>query len=510
MRAFLAAPILLALLAGCVADEGDVPAPDPVADGRTLLTDLINQTLAAVNVPMTFEPYVVTAAVDVTGDLYEPTIEVSDSGAIFITGHTIAVDTTGAPVFSSYDDGVTWQQLPWFNAVTMPSPVQGATPPPSDEIFLAAGDDGWLYGVDITLATYPVNAWSHDGRIHTYHNPNAYDETKATPETETMCVPRPAKDRPWGAYENGTLLMVSNPAGDRAQVGVMSVPPRNNLAFGAPADDIQWNLCAGPGGSIPGVPDIRADGFFGVPQLTTKPLPDGTTQPILAIVIGNRENVMGTSIVEAFPVRSIGEITSFYGHVAFDTPGTMFVGITNNTWDEEVRNGTNLLGQPTTQVIRHQRDGQMLFAASTDDGNTFINATFTMPGKPLRHFYMDANEKGPGALVVWAIDGETRNANNATIAWDWYVGHLQLGANGAPEMVGVHLAINEGPRPSAHVTGAAVGPDGRAYLAMYTGGGGPNTPGLPPSVPPQLPSVSSALPLSVYVQRSGPGLPTWT
>lgn len=484
MRSLVIVALASMLVAGCLSGNDGSPAPAATPDlaSGIHLGDLLNATLAVLP-NMTFVPRTVTAAVDVTGDLYEPTIEVSDSGVIYITGHTILVDTTGAPVFASYDDGINWNQLPWFNALALPSPVQGATPPPSDEIFLAAGDDGWLYGVDITLATYPVNAWSNDGRIHAYHNPNAYDETKATPETETMCVPRPAKDRPWGAYENGTLLLVSNPAGDRAQVGVMSVPVARPLGAGAVPDGIQWNLCAGPGGSIPGVPDIRADGFFGVPQLS-----GGS----LMIVVGNKADVMGTSIVEAFPVDSLGEITSYYGHVAFDTPGTMFVGITNNTWHVEQVNGTNPLGQPTVQNVNVADDGRMLFAVSLDNGATFVNRTYTMPGQPMRHFYMDANEDGPGAFVVWAVDGETKNANNSTIAWDWYVGHLQLGADGAPELSGVFLAINEGPQPSAHVTGAAVGPDGRAYLAMYGGG---------------APLGGATLPLSVYVQTSGPTLP---
>lgn len=477
MRVLLAAPLLLILFAGCVGDDADDPVSLPGIDGPARLSDLLNQTLATAS-NMTFAASQVYAAVSVASDLYEPTIEVCDDGSIYITGHTILVDTTGAPVFGSHDDGKTWDQLPLFDTIASPLFVQGATPPPSDEIFLSCGDDGWLYGVDITLATFPVNAWDGYGTRHAYHNPNAYDETKATPETESGCIPRPAKDRPWGAYANGTLLMVSNPAGDRAQIGVMSVPPQTTLAFGAPVDDIRWNLCAGPGGSIPGVPDIRADGFFGAPQLNGG---------ALKVVIGHRDDVMATSIVEAFPVRSIGEITSFYGHVVFDTPGTMFVGITNNTWDEEVRNGTDALGRPTTQVVRHERDGQMIFAASTDDGQSFVNATFRLPGKPMRHFYMDANENGPGSLVVWAVDGESRNANNQTNAWDWYVGHLQLGANGAPELKGVFLAIDEGPQPSAHVTGAAVGPDGRAYLAMYEG--------------------HKTTPLSVYIQRSGPTLP---
>lgn len=474
------APLLIALiafaaLAGCTAKDETAPGPVATVPGAPVdLAQLVNQTGLA---SMSFTPRLVTAAVDITGDLYEPTIEVTEAGSIFITGHTILVDTTGAPVFGSYDDGVNWVQLPWLNALTLPSPIQGATPPPSDEIFLAAGDDGWLYGVDITLATFPVNGWSHEGRIHAYHNPNAYDETKATPNTESGCVPAPIKDRPWGAYENGTLLMVSNDGAGPLQLGLMSMPPARYVGVGAVTDGIQWNLCAGPGTtpascSIPGVPDIAANGRFAAPQLC---------QGTLHVAVGHKSDINAIDVVPVFEHSSLNEITSVYGHAVFDANNTLFVGISNNTARMD---GTS----------RVPADGGMNFAVSVDGGTTFVNRTFTMPGQPLRHFYMDANEKGPGALVVWAVNGETRNAANTTIAWDWYVGHLQLGADGYPELTGAYLAINEGPQPSAHVTGAAVGPDGRAYLAMYGGGAALG---------------SATLPLSVYVQLEGPTLPTW-
>lgn len=465
------------LLSGCVSTETGDPPSEPAPAARDLVSDLLNDTIEAATDLMTFQPHVVTAAVSFANDLYEPTIEVSDAGVIYITGHTILVDTTGAPVFASRDDGRTWSQLPWFQDVGMVGPMHGATPPPSDEIFLAAGDDGWLYGVDITLATYPINAWSGEGTRHAYHNPNGYDEAQAAAQTREGCNPVPAKDRPWGAYEGGTLFMVSNPAGGRAQIGVMDVPPAQPAAFGAPVDAIQWNLCAGPGGSIPGIPDIRADGLFAAPQLSGG---------ALYLVVGNKADIMATETVQVFPTRSIGEITSVYGIAAFDTPGTLFVGITNNTWHMEQRNGTDPLGRPTTSNVRVADNGTLQFAVSVDDGVTFVNRTYTMPGKPIRHFYMDANEKGPGALVVWAVDGN-RTDEGALLGYDWYVGHLQLGADGRPELGNVNLAIQNGPQPSAHVTGAAVGPDGRAYLAMYEG--------------------SQAVPLSVYVQRGGPGLP---
>lgn len=470
-KSLLAALLALTAFAGCLDDD---PASANTTDGTlpTGLTPdlglLVDRTVATAG-SITLVPSVVDAGVDVTGDLYEPTLEVCEDGSIYITAHTILVDTTGAPVFGSHDEGASWAQLPWLQTLTLPGPIQGATPPPSDEIFLSCGDEGWLYGVDITLATYPVNAWADNGARHAYHNPNAYNEAEVVTDaqTETGCVPVPAKDRPWGAYENGTLLMVSNPAGGPAQVGVMSVPPMLPAEAGG-ALSTQWNLCAGPGGSIPGIPDIRADGQFAVPQLA-----DGK----LTLVLGNKADIEATSIADVFETTSGGEITSKYGIAAFDADGTLFVGITNNTYTG-------------TGADRTLTDGGLQFAVSHDAGATFVEGVYTFPGKPMRHFYMDANENGPGALVVWAVDGK-QDSNGNMQGYDWYVGHLQSGANGEPVLTGAYLVIEAGPQPSAHVTGAAVGPDGRAYLAMYDGA--------------TLGTMTT--PLSVYIQTAGPALP---
>lgn len=485
MRILLAILLLsTATLAGCASDVpvDDDGLPDDTAEPTltpsTDVTALIDEAEELGIPPITLNESVVDAAVDMTGDLYEPTMEVCDDGSIYITGHTIAVDTTGAPVFGSHDDGESWEQLPWFMDQQMPEPVHGATPPVSDEIFLACGDDGWLYGSDITLLSYPVNAWSGHGTMHEYWNFNAYDETlvaqHAAADGSNNCVPVPAKDRPWSAYNNGTLLLTSNPAGGPNQIGVVDVPfaTPTPWSMGTTLDGIEWNLCAGPGGSIPGVPDISSDGLFAAPQKSSGSL---------WLTLGHKSDVMDVRNVELFPSASGGEITSHYGHAAFDAKDTLFVGITRNTEPDE--NGT--------------RGGRMTFAVSTDDGDSFQVEDFDTGPGPLRHFYMDPNDFGPGALVVWAKDGETTRLNDdgeeVVAAWDWYMGHLFVNETGAPVLTNAFLVIDEGLRPSAHVTGAAVGPDGRAYTAMYTTRSG--TPAAPTT------------PMSVYIQTSGPTMP---
>lgn len=481
-----------ALLAGCLGGPQDTVTSEPV-DGTLLpavndVQAILDASLKLSGAPMVFTESVVDAAVSVAEDLYEPTMEVSDAGVIYVTGHTAGVDSTGAPVYMSRDDGQSWSQLPFFQSLTMPNPLPGATPPITDEIFLVAGDNGWLYGVDISLATFPVNAWSGNGSAHAYFNPNAYDEAQVALQAGD-CVPAPAKDRPWGAYANGMLLMVSNPAAGPAQIGVMEVPPGLDtgpyreplpVGVGATAGGGWWNLCAGPGTksvdcSIPGIPDLRADGLFAVPQ---------RCEGQLYLILGNTIDIMDVEIKKVFAHTTSYEITSVYGQAAFDKSGTLFVGITNNTAPDKSGN----------------RTGQLHVAVSADGGGTFADRTFiTGLGAPVRHFYMDANKFGPGALMVWAVNGSKVDDAGNAIAFDWYAGHLQRGADGLPILENAYLILDEGPMPSAHVTGAAVGPDGRAYTAMFE----------PAPTAGDLPVGLSAgtTPISVWIQREGPTLP---
>ncbi len=453
----LALLFVAAVGAGCL-DGGE---SDGSADlvGPPRLPDVVRLN---VRDQLEFLSSIIEPAVYMGDGLYEPTMEVSDSGVIYVTGHTFLVDTTGAPVYMSHDDGATWEQLPWFQDLSMPDPVPGATPPPSDEIFLVAGDDGWLYGVDITLATYPVNAWSDDGRRHAYHNPDAYDEVQAVTRT---CALGSVNDRPWADYANGTLLMVNNPGGGPVQVGVMDVPTALPLGGPgiAPITQPTWNLCASPGGSIPGIPALRDDGLFAVPQVER-----GGGEDELIVVLGNKADVMDTRVV---PVTTFshqydsGVINA--GHAVFDATGSLFVGIMNNTGE-----------WPTAD------EGRFKLAASADSGDSFVVRTF-ITGAPVQSVYLDGNPYGTGALLVWAIAGDT---NGRT---DWYTGHVQLAADGGPSIVNAALVLDEAPPPSAHVSGAAVGPDGRAYFVGFEG-----------AFP--LPGET---PLRLHVQQDGPRLP---
>lgn len=455
---------LALVLTGCIGSqtgtEGvEAPPVDDAVDrvGSGVVT--IDTTVAP---DIGFAERVVDAAVGYTNDLYEPTIEVSDNGVIFVTGHTILVDTTGAPVFRSLDDGETWEQLPFFGEARMPAGVHGATPPPSDEIFLTAGEEGWLYGVDITAATFPVNAWADDGGRHVYHNPNAYDRADAT--SSGACGAVALNDRPWGVVAGGKLLMVSNPGTGTVQIGQMDVPRDERLGVpGNPATGPQWNMCAGSTSYIPGIPDMRDDLRFAVPYQA------GDT---LEVALGSADNVNHVTHRTVFDVTNTGGGTSNYGQAVFDAEGTLFVAIRNNT--EAGQDGN--------------RTGQLKIAASTDGGRTFQERTFRV-GPPTTSVYMGGNMHGPGALLTWAQHGDDGEDYGST---DWYAAHLSVGPSGAPTVANVSLALDEGPPPSAHVQGAAVGPDGRAHMVMYYGGYGP---------------ADRATPLEVLVQETGPRLP---
>lgn len=462
--------IVASTFAGCLeatpAAKNDLKQPD-----LPVLGDVLNVTLANA---MTFTEHIVKAAVGFTSDLYEPTMEVSKTGVIYVTGHTILVDTTGAPVFMSKDDGKTWSQLPFLASAKMPEPVHGATPPPSDEIFLVAGDDGWLYGVDITAATFPVNAWKGNGAEHAYHDPNAYDRASST---ASQCGAVGLNDRPWASYAKGKLLMVNNPGGGQAplgrvEVGVMDVPPTVPVGVGNPAIGPKWNYCATVGGSIPGVPGMRDDHFFGVPQVKGG---------VLNVVTGNAKDVMAVKVVKVFENTNAGGGTSNGGRVTFDKDGTMFVGIRNNT-GRSVPGNPTITGQPTTRI--QAVNGQLHFAVSRDNGTTFQERTIKLDGVATA-LYLDGNMMGPGALAMWAQLNGTNRA-------DWFTGHLFVGPDGKPVLENATRVISNGPPTSAHVQGAAAGPDGRAYFVTFHGGYAP---------------ADRATPLHVWTQQSGPTLP---
>lgn len=455
-------------LAGCVS-----PAAEPLSVSVDISAGLTGLIPIVIENVMNFQQSVVAPAVGLSDDLYEPTMEVSDTGTIYVAGHVIAAATTGTPAYYSNDDGATWAPLPFLGPVQSPPPLQGSQPPPGDEGFIVAGENGQAWMADIYLAGFSVTGWCDDGATQCYDNRWAYDRVEST----TTCNPASLNDRPWAAYASGSLLLVNNAGGGPMQIGIMDVPPAAPVGL-AGVNGPKWNMCASADGWIPGIPSMRPDGLFAVPQMLFDR--DDST---LTMVVGNKADIFAVETVTVFPVTDIGDGTSNGGRTAFDLDGTLFVGAKNNTRDEGTE-ATDLLGR--SFMSYEVAEGRFILATSTDDGKTFKNATFTT-GTPVRSLYLDGNMNGPGALLTWSQVGSDETKS------DWYVAHVFIGPDGAPVIEHVTLAVDEGPHSSAHVMGAGVGPDGRAYFLNFE-----DTPGA---------EYTGSTPISVWIQQDGPVMP---
>ncbi|MEA3190749.1 MAG: hypothetical protein QOD77_1331 [Thermoplasmata archaeon] len=444
MRLPLAVVAVALLLAGCSQQSSDT-------------TTSSSPTQPPAAVPMAFATHVLPA-VHAGHGLYEPTIDVSGSGVLYVSAHSTGVDVQGAPAFFSVDDGVTWSNLPLPGSPAgAPGEAQAGTTPPSDEIFIVAGTDGTAWGVDVTLFAFPVSGWCNDGAENCFYSPNAYDRAATT------CAPSSLNDRPWAAYANGTLLMVNNPGGGPVQVGAMKVPPSEPLGVGNPATGPQWNMCAGEGGgSIPGIPDMREDLFFAVPQVQGGKL---------VVVTGNAADVGQVEQHDVLDQSTVGvSQIGDSGQVAFDKTGTMFVATMNNT-------AASGAGSGAFQV-----------AFSTDDGASFTVGRWSFD-LPVSSVYIDGNKFGPGLLVNWGLVDQAGT--------DWYFAHAFV-EDGQLVLRDVSLAVDDGPEASRHVQGAAAGPDGRAYMIMSEVSGNDDA---------AMAAAVGTMPLSVVVQQAGPTLP---
>src|SRR5205823_3070268 len=139
-----------------------------------------------------------------------------------------------------------------------------------------------------------------------------------------------------------------------------------------PVTGPKWNTCAGNGqnngGSIPGIPGMRDDLLFAVPQVQGNEM---------VVVTGHAKDVMKVQqhTVLKFHNDPASAVMDS-GQVTFDRTGTMYVAAFNN-------NGTST--------------GAFQLAFSTDGGNNFTVDHFAFP-KPVGALYVDGNLKGPGTL----------------------------------------------------------------------------------------------------------------
>ena len=73
--------------------------------------------------------------------LYEPTIDVSDDGTVYVSAHSTEVGRNPAPAYFSLDDGATWESMALFMDVQGEPEEQMSAPLLSDEVFIIAADD---------------------------------------------------------------------------------------------------------------------------------------------------------------------------------------------------------------------------------------------------------------------------------------------------------------------------------------------------------------------------------
>lgn len=459
--------LLVVALSGCMQEDGDNGNGE---GGGTTPVGSDSDPLS-VRTDAGYEAFRVEPAVHQGHGLYEPTIDIAQDGTIYISSHSTGIGVLPSPAYVSLDDGATWAPMATAGAAQSPLPGQTSAPLFSDEIFIVAGDDGQAWGVDINLHDYIIAGWCDHGADNCYVNNAAYDNTQTVAQA-AECAPVPLKDRPWAAYANGKLFMVNNPGGGPAQIAAMDVPPPVPVEAGTTLSGIQWNLCASSGGFIPGIPDMRDDHFFAVPQQQ-----GSGAETHYIVTTGNADDVSVTE--EHFVFNNTNEAASEsdstpsevgeYGQAVFDADGALWVGAMNNLAPE---------------------DGGFQIAVSTDDAESFTSTRFAF-GAGVSSIYLDGNKNGPGALVNWGlVDGA---------ATDWYMGHLQIGPGGVPRISNVMLAVDDGPEASRHVQGAALGPDGRAYMVMSDISGNDDV---------AMAEAVGTMPLRVVVQQDGPKLPT--
>lgn len=488
------ASLLLLLLAGCSAPppaDGDadglpdareetlgtdprVPDTDGdgVADGDEVDrgTDPLEGSVAPVG---TFVSYTLPAVYPGDG-LYEPTIDVGADGAIYVSAHSQDVGRNPAPAYYSLDDGVTWHSMALFLDVQGEPDEQMSAPLLSDELFIVAGDDGMAWGADCCVTGhFPLVGWCGNGARVCHYNQNAYDHGQSVVQSGA-CAPSTTTDRPWVAYANGKLLLVNNPGGGHGgplQLAAMDVPPATPVAYSGAAWGIEWNMCGSDGGHVPGIPDMRPDHFFAAPQ-------PNAALDAYHLVVGNAADIMAVRQVPVFtnthvPPAEWDSTPSQYvqgGQVSFDGDGALYFAAMNNT---------NATAGPGV--------GGIHFATSADDAASFVETTLRFD-QPVSGFFMDGNRRGPGVLLNWGVvDGDRT---------DWYMGHVVREPDGRVRLANVMLAVDDGPEASVHVQGAALGPDGRAYMVTSE-----NSANIASTVSP------GDRPLKVVVQTQGPTMP---
>jgi hypothetical protein len=382
---------------------------------------------------MTFTTKPVSAAESVAWDLYEPAVTVASTGAMYVSGHAPATATKRAEAFVSLDDGDTWAALP--------GGVAGG------EGVIATDDKRHAWMLDNGVETATLYGWCDDGAELCTTDMAAWDPGMGIYGCG-LEQPGFLDDRPWVAYGGDQLVLVNNGNGV-AQVGLY------DPATGAR----RWNMCAGTGW-IPGPPAVRADGVFAVPMVAEDRLAfvlASDHQGPLEVLWGTDPAELTTTVVFPSVPINLGCGTN-YGFAGFSAKGTLWVAAAT--------------GDKTFAV-----------AASKDGDLARYRAREFDVGGDIAYLWLSASPAGEGALVSWAT------TTDACLHARFYVAHLAL--DGVPRLRDVTLLADDVIGACGDYSGNALGPDGRAYVAVFSAAHGClSTPG--------------ERPLTIYVQEGGP------
>lgn len=419
----------------------------------------LDQVLHPGKTAMTFSGVIVSPAAGIVQDMYEPTITVSGTGAIYVAGHVVGADSTGTPAYVSTNNGVTWRQLPAISTVST-APVPGSALPGGDEGVIVADGSGRAWLVDSEAGTgMSVTGYCGDGASVCYTLPTAWS---AVDSVRSSCgVASVGTDRPWAAYANNKILLVNNgylgtSGGNRVQLSVLNVPPGATPPVLPPT----WNGCASGSGFIPGVPALRgSDGRFVVPQV------QGSS---LKLVTGLTSSIMATTTSPAaFSVVSTDLACPGNGYGA--------------NW------GFSTVSQAGTFYATAAKDATHFTVAATTTGTSFKSTTFATVSGSIAFLWISGSQLTEGALVSWAEDnGSCQNPS-------FYAGHITLDASGNPSLSDVTLVAASQTGACGDLMGSSLSPSGKAYVVVFVNSDA-------------CTDFPLATPLRVYKQTGGPTL----
>ena len=396
-------------------------------------------------------------------DLYEPSVFAAGADgqtkAIYFAAHSEAAFTTRAPGWVSNDGGNTWAQLPGLLPKDPVTPIPtGGGHATGDEGIIVADHTGRAWQFDNGAGQMPMYSFCGDGGAECGYQPNVYDfAAAASSDCQTG-----GDDRPWHAYGNNKVLLVNN-----GFVGTNSKNVAQVGLFDTTTQTATWNMCAHEGW-IPGVPSMRdSDGEEAVPQISGDVDDNGDFQPkALTLLRGPdpfhlaAEDLWGTKVTDF-------ACSSNFGWASYSNVGNLFA--------------------------MSATDERSITVGALIDGKHWQRTAVPVHG-PIQFLWLSASQssrdpKHDGALVTWAEPPSGKKDDCG--AANFYAAHVVLKGGGL-SVKDVSLVAANQDAPCGDYHGSSLGPDGKAYVAIETGGclGDP-----------------TAKQIAAWIQTGGPTLP---